>query len=79
MRGRRGAFAAAMMLVACITVPALGSSVEEPVPEYVETRGGTTAERARLYDGRAGLVMARAPAPILLSPLAASPRTRGRP
>lgn len=62
---RRVAFAALLAGTALWGSPVLGSADPGPYPIFIDREGGTPAERARLFQGRLGVLTARSPKPLL--------------
>lgn len=65
MKGRIGGAAALALSAALAAAPAFASGGPAAWPVYVDSRGGSPDELARLYRGRLGVVMAAAPEAIL--------------
>lgn len=62
---KRVAFAALLAGAAMSGSPVFGSADPGPYPIFIDRGGGSPAERARLFDGRLGVVTARSPEPLL--------------
>jgi hypothetical protein len=62
---KRALFAALLAGAALAGSPVFGSADPGPYPIFIDGKGGTPAERVRLFQGRLGILTARSPEPLL--------------